>query len=325
LGFEAGWRAAWRAGLGPPKTARIPGLQRSAVLDAENTTPGLSPRNRVRRCVFLGGFQVKRIAFGVLFVFSLGLGSPALAAGDDHLKAVIAGKHRTADEKARDQYRHPYESLSFFGIQRDMTVLEVYPGGGWYTQILAPYLKDKGKLIVAVYDRNPKTQKEWMVGYNKKFTDQFIGKSDLYGSIEIVDLVPPDRVDLAPEGSVDMIFDFRNAHNWIELGGEQVAAGWFKALKKGGVLGVIAHRMDENKPENPESGYVHQKRIVDLMVKSGFKLEASSELNSNPKDTTDHPEGVWTLPPGLALGADKSAKYIAIGESDRMTLKFVKP
>jgi predicted methyltransferase len=282
-------------------------------------------RRRVRRCVLLGGFQVKRIALPVLFIFLLGLGAPAFAAEDDHLKAVIAGDHRTADEKARDQYRHPYEALRFFGIRHDMTVLEVYPGAGWYTQILAPYLKDKGKLIVAVYDRNPETQKEWMVGYNKKFTDRFIGKPDVYGNIGIVDMVPPDRIDLAPAGSVDMVLDFRNAHNWIELGGDQVAAGWFKALKKGGVLGVIAHRLDEDKPKDAESGYVHQKRIVELMVKNGFAIEASSEMNSNPKDTKDHPEGVWTLPPGLALGVDESAKYLAIGESDRMTLKFVKP
>jgi len=138
-------------------------------------------------------------------------------------------------------------------------------------------------------------------------------------------MVPPDRVDLAPPESVDMILDFRNAHNWIELGADQVASGWFRSLKKGGVLGVIEHRMDENKPEDTSNGYVHQKRIVDLMTKHGFVLEASSEVNSNPKDTKDHPEGVWTLPPGLALGKEKSAKYLAIGESDRMTLKFVKP
>ncbi len=206
-----------------------------------------------------------------------------------------------------------------------MTVLEVYPGAGWYTQILAPYLKDKGKLTVAVYDRNPETQKEWMPKYNKQFTDAFAGKSDVYGDIDIVDMVPPDRVDLAPAGSIDMILDFRNAHNWIDSGGDQVAAGWFKVLKKGGVLGIIEHRRDESKPPDSESGYIHQKRIVDLMVKNGFKLESSSEVNGNPKDTSDHPEGVWTLPPSLALGEAESAKYLAIGESDRMTLKFVKP
>ena len=268
---------------------------------------------------------MKSIQLRLLSVFLLGLGSPALAAEDDDLKAVIAGGHRTADEKARDQYRHPYEALSFFGIRDDMTVLEIYPGAGWYTQILAPYLKDKGKLIVATYDRNPKTQKEWMPKYNKRFTDAFTGKSDVYGNIGIVDMVPPDQVDLARAGSVDMILDFRNAHNWIELGGDEVAAGWFKALKKGGVLGIIEHRRGESKPNDSESGYIHQKRIVDLMVKNGFELVASSELNSNPKDTTDHPEGVWTLPPSLALGEAESAKYLAIGESDRMTLKFVKP
>jgi predicted methyltransferase len=273
----------------------------------------------------LGGFQVKKLALALLSVLLLGHGSPALAAEDDPLKAVIAGDQRPADQKARDRYRHPYETLRFFGIRDDMKVLEIYPGAGWYTQILAPYLKEKGKLTAAIYDQNPKTQKKWMVGYNKTFTDQFIGKSDVYGKIAVVELVPPDRVDLVPAGSVDMILDFRNAHNWIELGGDQIAAGWFKSLKKGGVLGIIEHRMDADKPHDSESGYVHQQRIVDLMLKNGFELAASSELNSNPKDTKDHPEGVWTLPPGLALGKDESAKYLAIGESDRMTLKFVKP
>jgi len=272
-----------------------------------------------------GGFQVRTIALLLLSAFSLGLVSPALADEDDRLKAVIAGDHRTAEEKARDQYRHPYEALRFFGIRSDMTVVEIYPGAGWYTQILAPYLKDKGKLIVALYDRNPETQKEWMKEYNENFTKKFAGNSELYGKLQVVDMAPPDRVDLAPPGSVDMILDFRNAHNWIEKGGDEVAAGWFRALKKGGILGIIEHRMDEDKPSDTSSGYVHQQRIVDLMVKHGFKLVASSELNSNPKDTKDHPEGVWTLPPSLALGADKSAKYLAIGESDRMTLKFVKP
>jgi len=268
---------------------------------------------------------VKKIALGVSAVLWLGFGSLALAAEDEKLQAVIASDQRPAEQKARDEYRHPYETLRFFGIRDDMTVLEIYPGAGWYTQILAPYLKDKGKLIVAIYDQNPETQKEWMAGYNNRFIDRFARKPHEYGTIQIVDLVPPDRVDLAPAGSVDLILDFRNAHNWIELGGDAVAAGWFKSLKKGGVLGVIEHRMDADKPADTESGYVHQQRIVDLMVKHGFVLEASSELNSNPKDTKDHPEGVWTLPPSLALGKDESAKYLAIGESDRMTLKFVKP
>ena len=268
---------------------------------------------------------MKKIVLGLLSVSLLGLGSSVLAAEDEHLKAVIAAEERPADQKARDPYRHPYETLRFFGIRDDMTVVEIYPGAGWYTQILAPYLKDKGKLIVALYDRNTETQQEWMAGYNRKFLDHFLDKPDLYGKIEVVDMVPPNRVDLAPPDSVDMILDFRNAHNWIELGGDAVATGWFRSLKKGGILGIIEHRQAEDKPEDTSTGYVHQKRIVDLMQKHGFVLEATSEINSNPKDTKDHPEGVWTLPPTLALGKEKSAKYLAIGESDRMTLKFIKP
>ncbi len=268
---------------------------------------------------------MKTSSLRLLPVLLLVIGIPALAGEDSRLKEVISGEHRTADEKARDQYRHPYETLTFFGLHEDMTVVEIYPGGGWYTQILAPYLKDKGKLIDAVYDRNPETQKPWMVKYNKEFSDRYVGKPEVYGEITLVDMAPPDRIDLASPGSVDMILDFRNAHNWLPWGSDTVAAGWFKALKKGGVVGLIAHRMDASKPYDSENGYVHQQTIVDLMVKNGFELADSSEVNSNPKDTKDHPEGVWTLPPGLALEKENSEKYLAIGESDRMTLKFVKP
>jgi predicted methyltransferase len=268
---------------------------------------------------------VKISSLRLLPILLLIVGMPALAGEDSRLKEIISGEHRSAEEKGRDQYRHPYETLTFFGIREDMTVVEIYPGAGWYTQILAPYLKDKGKLIAAVYDRDPKTQKSWMVEYNQKFSDRYLGKTELYGDIALVDMVPPDRVELAPPGSVDMILDFRNAHNWLPWGSDAVAAGWYKVLKKGGVVGLIAHRMDASKPYDPENGYVHQQAIVDLMVKNGFELAASSEVNSNPKDTKDHPEGVWTLPPGLSLGEEKSEKYLAIGESDRMTLKFVKP
>ena len=257
-------------------------------------------------------------------ILLLVIGNPAFAGEDARLKEVIAGDHRTTDEKARDQYRHPYEALTFFGIHGNMTVVEIYPGAGWYTQILAPYLKHNGKLIAAVYDRNPDTQESWMVKYNKEFSDDYIGKPELYGDIDLVDMVPPDRVELAPPGSVDMVLDFRNAHNWLPWGADEVAEGYSKALKKGGVLGLIAHRMDESKPYDAENGYVHQQAIVDLMLKNGFELTASSELNSNSKDTKDYSEGVWTLPPSLTLGEEKSEKYLAIGESDRMTLKFVK-
>jgi predicted methyltransferase len=257
-------------------------------------------------------------------VLLLVFGSPAVAGEDSRLKEIITGDHRTADEKARDQYRHPQEILAFFGISEEMTVVEIYPGAGWYTKILAPYLKDKGQLIAAVYDRDPKTQKSWMVKYNQEFADAYVGKTELYGDIELVDFAPPDRVELAPAGSVDAILDFRNAHNWMPWGADEVAKGYSNALKKGGVLGLIAHRMDASKPYDPENGYVHQQTLVDLMLKNGFELVASSELNSNAKDTKDHSEGVWTLPPSLALGEDKSEKYLAIGESDRMTLKFVK-
>ena len=258
----------------------------------------------------------------VSFLGTLGLGCAGSGAG---LDAAIAGDQRSAENKTRDRYRHPYEVLSFFGIEEDMTVVEIYPGSGWYTEILAPYLKDDGKLIVAVYDRNPETQKDWMADYNARYQKNFLDKSDVYGEIEAVDLVVPDRTVLAPPGSVDMILDFRNAHNWIRWGDDAMVSALFAALKSGGILGVIDHRMDDDKPYDPENGYVHEAQLTELIEKHGFELVASADVNRNPRDTKDYPEGVWTLPPSLALGAEESATYIEIGESDRLTLKFVKP
>jgi len=241
------------------------------------------------------------------------------------LEAVIAGEQRSAEQKARDRYRHPYETLRFFGIEEDMTVVEIYPGAGWYTAILGPYLEDRGKLIAAVYDRDPRTQEEWMARYNARYQRSYLDKPEIYGEIEAVDLVLPDRTALAPPGSVDMILDFRNAHNWIRWDGDAMVAAFYAALESGGILGVIDHRMDDEKPYDPENGYVHERTLVELIEKHGFELVAPSDLNRNPRDTKDHPEGVWTLPPSLALGPDESTEYLEIGESDRMTLKFVKP
>lgn len=250
--------------------------------------------------------------------------APLLAGGDAKLKKVIAGDHRDEKNAARDTYRNPYETLKFFGIKDNMTVMEVWSGGGWYTEILAPYLKDNGKLISTSYDRNKETQRPWMVGVNKQFDEKFLSKPELYGKLDPVPLVLPEPGDYVPAGSVDMILDFRNAHNWMRWGGDAMVASWAKALKKGGVVGIVDHRKPDDKEYSERDGYIHEKQLVALMEKHGFKLDARSDINANAKDETVHPSGVWSLPPTLAGGEKDRDKYLAIGESNRLTMRFVK-
>jgi predicted methyltransferase len=236
-------------------------------------------------------------------------------ADDAQLRAAIAGSHRTAANVARDQYRHPYETLTFFGIKPTMTVVELLPEGGWYTEILAPYLRQDGKLIGA----------------------GLISKTMLESNPAVYDKVvrgafnPPKAIyNFAPPNSVDMVLTFRNVHNFVELGDEKVKE-MFKALytslKPGGVLGVTDHRLPESMPQEAKasSGYIHESYVIKMAESAGFRLAAKSEINANPKDKADHKGGVWALPPTLANRDADRAKYQAIGESDRMTLKFVKP
>ena len=252
------------------------------------------------------------------------------AATSAALDAAIAGDHRSDENKARDKFRRPKKTLEFFGFRSDMTVVEIWPGGGWYTEILAPALKDSGKLYAAHYSLNP------AYGYQRRYFGAFLSKlgskPDIYRDVEITTLDFPYALEIAPAGSADMVLTFRNAHNWVNPGyGEQAASLSFKvmfdALKPGGVLGVVDHRWHDAKTEDPdaENGYVSEERIIKLAKAAGFELAARSDMNRNPADDHEHPQGVWTLPPSLALGDQDREQYIAIGESDRMTLKFVKP
>jgi predicted methyltransferase len=236
----------------------------------------------------------------------------------EDLKKAVDSPSRAAEEKARDEYRHPFRTLTFFGLKPDMTVVEIWPGGGWYTDILAPYLHDHGKLYAAV------AKGENVAEYKKKLADN----PAEFGNLIVTQLDPPDKMDIAPAGSADMVVTFRNVHNWMRGGnGEAVFKAMYAALKPGGILGVEEHRGDPKVPQDPkaESGYVRQDYVIKLGEDAGFHLVAKSEVNANPKDTKDYAKGVWTLPPTLRLGDTDKAKYLAIGESDRMTLKFVKP
>lgn len=246
------------------------------------------------------------------------------------LDAAINGVHRSPENKARDVYRHPKETLAFFGFRSDMTVVEVWPGGGWYTEILAHALKDRGTLYAAQYSVNPP------FGYQRRYFGEFLGTlgkyPDVYRDVKVTSLDFPYELRIAPPESADLVVTFRNVHNWADegYGPNAIQLGYramFDALKPGGVLGVVDHRWPDPATEDPAAanGYISEERVIADAERAGFRFLARSEINSNPRDTRDHPEGVWTLPPSLALGDTDRDKYIAIGESDRMTLKFVKP
>lgn len=263
-----------------------------------------------------------------IFALALGLTTLTSAHADEALKQAIAGKQRSAANVARDTARHPYETLSFLGIKPSMTVVELSPGGGWYTEILAPYLKDHGKLIAAAAD--PQSKSEYSKRSLARFQQKLAEQADVYGKVELGIFEPGQKIDYAKPASVDMVLTFRNVHNWIGTGEasmKQVFSSAFTALKPGGVLGVVEHRLPAAKTQDDKasSGYVHESYVIKLAQDAGFKLAAKSDVNANPKDTAEHENGVWALPPTFANKDKDKARYHAIGESDRMTLKFVKP
>ena len=270
--------------------------------------------------------MIKRIMFG--FGMTLGLLGAGAAHADDALKAAIAGAQRTPANVARDPARHPYETLSFFGIKPTMTVVEIAPGGGWYTEILAPYLRDNGKLIAAGND--PQSAQEGARRGAARFQQKLDANPAAYDKVQMGAFEPPQTYKFGAKGSADMVLTFRNIHNWIPLGDARMKdlfTSVFDVLKPGGVFGVVEHRLPAGVPQDAEAstGYMHEAYIIKLVEGAGFKLAGKSEVNANPKDKADHKGGVWALPPTYANKDEDRAKYQAIGESDRMTLKFVKP
>ena len=243
------------------------------------------------------------------------------------LDRVLAGDHRSDANRARDKYRHPKQTLEFFGLRQDMTVMEVSPGGGgWYTEILAPTLREHGQYIAAGWD--PNSTSEYVKTNSKKFADKLAARPDLYDRAKVTALQAPNALKPVPDGTVDMVVTFRNIHGW--MGNDSADAtikAMYAALKPGGILGVVEHRAKADQPQDPKakSGYVREDYAIAMIERAGFKLIGKSEVNANPKDTADHPEGVWTLPPTLELGDVDRDKYLAIGESDRFTLRFQKP
>ncbi len=234
---------------------------------------------------------------------------------------AVSGPYRTETNRARDQFRHPAETLKFFGLKPDMNVVELSPGGGWYMEILAPLMATSGHYIAAKPTGAEHSGDKELATFENLHPN-------LASKIEVVNFNPPEHSELAAEGTVDMVLTFRNVHNWMMSGTEnEVFKAAFKALKPGGILGVVEHRAGKKTKNSAKgmAGYVQEKYVISLANNAGFKLDQKSDINANPKDKKNYANGVWTLPPTLRDGDKNRAQYIAIGESDRMTLRFVKP
>jgi len=264
---------------------------------------------------------------------ALTLAAPAAVLADHHggghaahkehgaIAAAVAAPTRTPANAERDPFRHPAETLAFFGVEPGGTVVELWPGGGWYTEILAPLAKaGGGTLYVAA---------AWERGLNR-IKEKQAADAATYGGLQLAEFPASGAGPKVPDGSADVVLTFRNVHNWRFGGADNTADAFkqiFAMLKPGGTLGVVEHRLneDDDAAKEEKSGYMKESSIIAFAEAAGFKLAARSEVNANPKDTKDYPKGVWTLPPNLTEGETDRAKYVAIGESDRMTLKFVKP
>ena len=268
---------------------------------------------------------MKRI-FKLVLIASLFSCSTVFA---DPLQDAVQADSRTSAERARDEYRHPQQTLRFFDVQPNMAVAEIAPGGGWYSNILAPLLNEKGQYYAAHNYVDDKSSDYYRNGL-EKFKQKVAADSN-FSNTKVTAFHPSKALDFAPAGSLDRVLTFRNVHNWYmgegQQGIENAFASFFKALKPGGVLGVVEHSLPESYDDEfqKKSGYMKPSFVIAAAKKAGFELQASSDINANPLDSSDYEKGVWTLPPSLRLGEQDQAKYLAIGESNRMTLKFIKP
>ncbi|RUO72004.1 methyltransferase [Pseudidiomarina sediminum] len=273
--------------------------------------------------------QMMTVAAATLLLMACGNNdSTSEVSGMTLTQAVNENPARDPENLKRDVYRNPIETLTFFDVQPDMTVVEIWPGGGWYTEILAPYLKEQGQLYAAHFPQSE--TRDFYVNSRKKFVER-VASDEAFGAIQVTEFAPSENSAIAPAGSVDRILTFRNLHNWYMGGGNQALEGafatFYTALKPGGILGVVDHRLPEQRPvtEQDSSGYMKASIAIAAAQAAGFVLVAESDINANPEDTAAHPRGVWSLPPTLSLGEQDRARYQAIGESDRFTLKFKKP
>jgi predicted methyltransferase len=249
------------------------------------------------------------------------------ATGAAAVKAALAGHQRKPGDADRDKYRHPLETLSFFGLQPNMTVIDLYPGEGWYTEILAPALAAKGKLIDVGSDPHgpEESSSTWSARHYQAFLDK---APELYGKVQVLP-VDGKAPSLGLDGTVDMVLVMREMHNMVP-GRAGTIDKWLaeihKALKPKGILAIVDHRAAKGSDPavTAKNGYLPEAWVIAQVEAAGFKLVKASDVNANPKDTKDYPDGVWTLPPSFAGPKEQHDRFAAIGESDRMTLKFVK-
>jgi predicted methyltransferase len=265
-------------------------------------------------------------------LFLLATASPLVAHAADNtdelLDRAISGTHRSPANQARDPYRHPKETLKFFGVRPGQTIVEIAPGAGWYTEILAPFLRDSGKLYAAHYDVTGPTSTDYRRQGRARYEQKLAANPALYGAVIVGTLPVRTFTDIQPAGGADMVVTFRNIHNWMQDGHfDDSLQAFYSVLKPGGILGVEEHRAKPgtSMEQMIATGYVTEAYVVERAKAAGFEPAGRSEINANARDTKDYPRGVWTLPPTLIEGDTNKQKYLAIGESDRMTLRFIKP
>jgi predicted methyltransferase len=261
-----------------------------------------------------------------------GLTSGVSAATPSELQTWIDSPQRSLENKARDQYRHPGETLSFFGLKPTMSVLEIWPARGWYTEILAPYLKSQGQLTIANFRKNDGTiedeKKQFWARLATKLDQDIAKNPEHFGNITVLEFDPPAQMSLGSVNQYDMVLSFRNSHIWNEQGYLlDVFRSFYDVLKPGGTLGLVEHRSSRLSEISSRAGegYLDEYYVISVARQAGFVLEERSEINANAKDSKDYPKGVYALPPTLAMGNVDRQKYLDIGESDRMTLRFRKP
>jgi len=281
--------------------------------------------------------KVLRMCAALILVMGIPQAAASAATLGERLDLAIAGDHRDPANRARDEYRHPREVLEFFGLTPQSTVVEIWPSTGWWTELLAPVLKSEGRYYAAGFALTAQRTPQWRKTMQREYEQKLETRPDLYDAVVVTELSVPERVEIAPPGSADLVLTFRNVHNWMK---GDYAPRMFevmaRALKPGGMLGVVEHRAPAGTSieDMKLSGYVTEDHVISLARAAGLELDARSEINANPRDTADHPAGVWTLPPSLRHcrrmedeleREDCIRHYRAIGESDRMTLRFRRP